>query len=121
MLMEFFGDGPVWSLAELVRTWKDLVEDTETGSHLHPHEYVSRLETRELLEGKLDQLSDSLRGKLTTELLDPLDTRFKVATTDDGGLALGREVNLNQIDRRLRWWQRRPTNLGPLWERSGQG
>lgn len=116
-LREILGEAPAFSLAERVRHWIDLVEDTETGANLHPGEYMTELGCRELVEKKLTEVSGSLRQKLTSELLTPLDRRFEAATVDDGGAALAREVEIVDREDAPWWWNRRPAELGPLWKR----
>lgn len=117
-LKYLFGGGPIWSLAEHVRSWRSVVHDTEFGCHLHPLEYIDRIQTRDLLERHLAQLPDSLRARLANEVLDPLDARFEAATLDDDGVALSRELDISRMGKRVRWWSRRPINLGPLWDRT---
>ncbi len=116
-LRETFGDVPVYSLAERLRHWIGLVEDTETGVHLHPGEYMTELGCREFVGDKLARVSPSLRNKVVAEVLKPLDDRFERATFDDGGTALGREVKLDSRSDKPWWWDRRPITLGQLWSR----
>jgi hypothetical protein len=117
---EIFGDVPVYSLAERVRHWIYLVEDTETGADLHPGEYMTELGCRELVANKIAEVSTSLREKLMSELLTPLDDRFEAATVDDGGTALAFEVKIDDRDDMPWWWRRRPTEFGPLWKRQSE-
>ena len=70
-LREILGDAPVFSLAERVRHWINLVEDTETGANLDPGEYMTELGCRELVASKLTGVSGSLRQKLMSALLTP--------------------------------------------------
>ncbi len=116
-IREILGDAPALSVAERVRCWKRLVEDTETGVNLHPGEYMTELGCREYVADRLAQLPDTLREKLMSDLLDPLDARFKLATVDDGGDALNREVKLGDVQDLTWWWRRRPISFGPLWKR----
>lgn len=114
-LREILGEAPAFSLAERVRHWIHLVGDTETGANLDPGEYMTELGCREVVAIKLAGVSPSLRDKLTSELLTPLDSRFEAATVDDGGAALAREVQIEDREDAPWWWNRRPAEPGPLW------
>ncbi len=114
------GGTPVYSLAERVRHWQGLVEDTETANSLHPGEYMTELNCRDLVESNFASFPKDLRGKLLAELLDPLDERFKLTTLDDGGVALAREVKLDDASIRSWRWARRPITLGKLWDQNNR-
>lgn len=96
------------------------MEDTETGANLHPGEYMTELGCRELVENMLTELSGSLRQKLMSELITPIDNRFEAATVDDGGAALARELQIIDREDAPWWWNRRPAELGPLWNRQSE-
>lgn len=97
--------GAVYSVAERVRHYRDLVERLESGV-AEDYELLTELHCRDVVEMHVRELPMPLRRRLDRELLGALDERFRAATEDDGGEFL-RARFPDSLG--LNWrWSRRP-------------
>ena len=106
-LLGRFGGVAIYSFAERVRHYRDLVDDLEQGV-APDHELLSELWCRTVVERLLGQVPENLRSRLQAELIGPLDHRFTAATIDDGGAYLHGEFG-DQVGTEGWWWAHRPS------------
>jgi hypothetical protein len=105
---------PTYSVRNRLRAWEVLVRKMETGwppdGVYYPEEYVNDLTIRDNLEEIVRAFPAGLRLTLS-RLLESLDERFRLRTTDDRGAAL-RPWTRPPGDRdRNWWWYRAPPGL----------
>lgn len=112
---EMIGGGAVYSVAERTRHWIGLVRDLEAHHDIHPGEFATEVRCRETVGSWIDSMPEPLQERLNTELLRPLDDRFRLATTNDGGEALAQTVKLADPDERSWRLRRRPIDLPSSW------
>lgn len=93
----------VFSLNEMMAAWAELVAAVEDGYDELADEYTNDLACRDWLAQAWPLLTARIRAARQVEL-DRLDARFREASTDDGGEALGRFRRLDASDG---WWWRR--------------
>lgn len=112
---EIFDGRPVFSVAERIRHWCQLVEILEPVSAITAGEYATELGCRSLVERYLAELPVGLRAKVMSEVVAPLDARFKSLTIDDGGNELASHVRIDGDPSTEWWWRRRPAALPHGW------
>jgi hypothetical protein len=69
-------------------------------------DYTNDLTGRDALEQVMERASPTLAAVLD-ERVSAADQRFRSATSDDGGIAVGRYFRIGQHP--AWWWRRRPT------------
>ena len=97
------GWSQTFSLDEMLRSWWRLVAEVERGYDQMVDEYTNDLSCRDWLAAAWPLFSDHVRDLRRAEL-DAIDDRFRKATLDDGGRALGQFA---QIESKDGWWWRR--------------
>ena len=90
----------VFTLDEMLDAWAALVAEIEQGYDQTVDEYTNDLSCRRWLAAAWPMLTARVRAHRQAEL-DALDERFLAATTDDGGLHLGRFYG---FESRGNWW-----------------
>jgi len=105
-LVARLGGVALYSFAERVRHYKYLVGSLENGV-AQDWELLTELGCRTVVERLLGEVPEELRERLRTELVTPLDSRFRAATIDDGGAFLRRHFG-DQVGTDGWWWARRP-------------
>jgi hypothetical protein len=96
--------GAIYSVAELVRHYRDLVSDLEQGI-AEDYELLTELGCRDNVERLVETMPLGLRAKLQRDLLTPLDQRFEAATIDGGGAFLRSRFG-TQVGSGRRWTRR---------------
>ena len=104
--------GAVYSVAERVRHYRDLIGRLESGV-AEPHELLTEIHCRELVDRHLEELPPPVRSQLERDLLKPLDERFRAATEDGGGDYL-RAHFLDTLGSTWRWLRRPRTQPPPI-------
>lgn len=94
-----------FSLNELFEEWAALVAQVERGYSWTVYEYTNEMACRDLISAIWPMLTDRVRDARAEEL-GSLDARFKAATENDGGLAIGKFYRIEDKDGW--WWRRRP-------------
>jgi hypothetical protein len=97
------GWSQTFSLNEMLRSWSRLVAEIERGYDQMVDEYTNDLSCRDWLAAAWPLFSDRVRDLRQPEL-DAIDERFRTATVDDEGQALGQ---FTQIESKDGWWWRR--------------
>ena len=97
-----------FTLNEMYEAWAALVAEVERGYDQMVDEYTNDLACRDWLLQAWPMLTDRVRDARAGEL-EILDARFKAATEDDGGAAIGRFRRIDDTDGW--WWRRRPTKI----------
>ncbi|MFF4423831.1 hypothetical protein ACFY04_24115 [Streptomyces sp. NPDC001549] len=97
-----------FTLADTVHAWAALVSAIERGYGDDIYAYTNDLSCRNWLHEAWLLLDEHLI-QLWTPRIEALDERYKAATIDDEGQALGRLHRLPGPD--LRWWRRHPRIL----------
>jgi hypothetical protein len=106
---------PIYSLKARFRFWERLVSrmanNWEPDGYYLIDEYVNDLESRDEID-RMVSFEPALRGDPLSSLIQYLDSRFEVATVEDGGTELQLWVP------RLSWradlsgrWYRKPVNV----------
>ncbi len=101
------GSVAVYTFAERVRHYRDLVADLERGA-APDWQLLTELGCRSVVERLLGEVPPELRTRLEVELIAPLDERFVAATIDDDGAFLRAEFG-DQVGTDGWWWARRPS------------
>jgi hypothetical protein len=97
------------TVERLLQEWEQLAG--EVGHYvLTIDDYTNDLTTRDALDQVLQWASDAFRSVLT-ERIASADERFRAATRDDDGQAVGRYF---RIEKHPGWWWRRRPTTGPL-------
>ncbi|UUW87826.1 hypothetical protein ABFU82_05280 [Nocardioides sp. WV_118_6] len=94
-----------FTLNEMFDAWASLVAEVERGYDQMVDEYTNDMACRDWLSLVWPMLTDRVRDARAEEL-KVLDARFKTATEDDGGSAIGRFYRVENKDGW--WWRRRP-------------
>jgi hypothetical protein len=97
-----------FTLNEMFDAWAALVADVERGYDQMVYEYTNDMACRDWLALVWPMLTQRVR-EARAEELELLDARFKAATEDDGGLAVGRFYRVESKDGW--WWRRRPIKV----------
>lgn len=97
-----------FTVNEMFAAWASLVSEVELGYDQMAYEYTNDMACRDWLALVWPMLTDRVRGARAGEL-EALDARFRAATVDDGGLAIGRFYRIENKDGW--WWHRRPINV----------
>ncbi|MFI7661177.1 hypothetical protein ACIBTW_20095 [Micromonospora parva] len=97
-----------FTIEEMIGKWAWLVAQVERGYPDLVDEYTNDLYCRDWLAKAWPQVTHPVRS-CWHEMLQPLDERFRAATIEDGGQAVGR---YHQITPNMGWWwHRRPKKL----------
>ncbi|MCR6689856.1 hypothetical protein [Cellulomonas sp.] len=96
-----------FNLDEMLGAWESLVAEVEAGYGLMVDEYTNDLACRDWLAVVWPMVTERVRDAWSPELA-ALDARFKEASEDDGGQAIGRFYRVQGKDGW--WWRRRPKN-----------
>lgn len=97
-----------FTLNEMFAAWAYLVAEVEQGYDQMVDEYTNDMACRDWISLVWPMLTDRVRHARAEEL-DALDARFKAATDDDGGLAIGKFFRVENKDGW--WWRRRPIKV----------
>ena len=97
-----------FTLNEMFAAWASLVAEVERGYDQMVYEYTNDMACRDWLALVWPRLTDRVRDARAEEL-EALDARFRAATVDDGGLAIGRFYRIENKDGW--WWRRRPIKV----------
>ncbi|WP_374456745.1 hypothetical protein [Nocardioides sp.] len=95
-----------FTLNEMFAAWASLVADVERGYDQMVDEYTNDMACRDWLSLAWPMLTENVRAARASEL-DSLDARFRAATYEDGGRAIGRFFAVE--NKAGWWWRRRPT------------
>lgn len=103
------GWSKVFTVEEMLNAWSALVNEVEGGYDDMVDEYTNDLTSRDWLAAALPMLTKPAQAAHQVTL-DDLDHRFRAATLDDDGRAVGQFFH---IDNKAGWWWRRvPTRHG---------
>jgi hypothetical protein len=105
--VDSLGTVAVYTFAERVRHYRDLVGDLER-EVAQDYELLTELRCRSIIGRLLGEVSPALRQRLEDELIGPLDSKFVAATFDDGGAYLRSSFG-DQVEGDGWWWSRRPS------------
>ena len=97
-----------FTLNEMFAAWASLVAEVERDYDQMVDEYMNDMACRDWLALVWPRLTDRVRDARAEEL-EALDARFRAATVDDGGLAIGRFYRIENKDGW--WWRRRPIKV----------
>ncbi|MFC9969866.1 hypothetical protein ACFVH6_03070 [Spirillospora sp. NPDC127200] len=96
-----------FTLAEMVGEWERLVTEVENGYEDMVDEYTNDLYCRNWLHEAWLLLDEHLLV-IWSPRVEELDGRFRAATVDDDGQAVG---YFHRVDPDLWWWRRHPRLL----------
>ncbi|MFI9461646.1 hypothetical protein [Streptomyces xiamenensis] len=102
------GRRAAFTVADMVNAWAALVSAVERGYGDDIDEFTNDLSCRNWLHEAWLLLEDHI-VQLWTPRIEALDNRYRAATIDDDGLALGEFYRLPGPD--LWWWRRHPRIL----------
>lgn len=97
-----------FTLNEMFEAWASLVAEVEQGYHQMVDEYTNDMACRDWLALVWPMLTERVRDARADEL-EALDARFRAATLDDGGRAIGRFYRVE--NKEGWWWRRRPSKV----------
>ncbi|RAG83145.1 hypothetical protein DN069_23875 [Streptacidiphilus pinicola] len=97
-----------FTVGQMVDNWAWLVAQVELGYEDDVNEYTNDLSCRNWLH-EAWLLLDDVTVLRWTETVKALDTRFRAATLEDDGLALGWYHRIPSPE--LWWWRRHPKHL----------
>ena len=110
------GGGPVYSVAERIRHWRDLIGDLDRGAAVSAGVYGTELRCRSLINQHLAEMPVQLSNRLMREVVAPLDVRFDALTIDDAGSELAKQTHIGDDFDGEWWWLRRPAVLPEEWD-----
>lgn len=97
-----------FTLNEMFEAWASLVAEVEQGYDQMVAEYTNDMACRDWLALVWPMLTERVRDARAEEL-KALDARFRAATLDDAGRAIGRFYRIENKDGW--WWRRRPIKV----------
>lgn len=93
-----------FSLNEMINGWDQLVHEIEIGYDATIDDFTNDLTTRDWIAECRELVTDLIRRSID-ERVSLIDDRYKRATVDDDGRALG---HFFRIEGKGWWWFRRP-------------
>jgi hypothetical protein len=93
-------------LAELLRRWEAFIGEVEHGYDLTGYDYANDLATRDMLDEVVGAAPPALRDRITRDVLDSLDQRFRQSTRE-----LSKPLRIATPARPHWWWFRAPNDV----------